>query len=158
MRPEDCASWSSCSAPMCPLDPMSRKGIWYPCEDVCNGRAGKGSVMVRQQRKIARKAGDDGIEAGYFTHDMLQVTCTVRKGIRGLNPDHEEGPQLARWMEGHKPRRKLSEAEKQELRARASRMLARRRSSEVETGLKVRPVAPNPEKTGQGMGREGSGL
>jgi hypothetical protein len=55
----------------------------------------------------------------YFHPLMLQKRCTVKPGIVGLDPDLEEGPQLQRWLDGHRERKGLSESQKAILRKRA---------------------------------------
>jgi len=117
MTSTECRLYESCSAPLCPLDPNSlEKGIWYPDEEICQARCFSRLVWVRQQGKIAKCAARMD---RYFYLRMLQRRCTVKPGITGLDPDQEEGPQLQRWLDGHRERKGLSESQKAILRKRA---------------------------------------
>lgn len=117
MTSSECRLYESCSAPLCPLDPNSlEKGIWYPDEEICQARRFSRLVLVRQQEKIAKCASR---KDRYFHPLMLQRRCTVKPGITGLDPDQEEGPQLQRWLDGHRERKGLSESQKAILRKRA---------------------------------------
>jgi hypothetical protein len=109
-----CTLFESCLAPLCPLDRSSLKGIWYPDEEVCRSRTYASLPWIRGQRKIGRVGA-----RGYFTLEMLQRNCIVKKGIAGLDSDAEEEPQLRRWLADHPERRGMSEEKKAALRQRA---------------------------------------
>jgi hypothetical protein len=91
-----CTLFESCLAPLCPLDPLSLKGIWYPDEEVCRSRSQGGRSWIRSQRRIAKVAGHS---AGYFTLEMLSRLVVIRKGITGLDPDLAEEAQLRAWFQ-----------------------------------------------------------
>ena len=109
-----CTLFESCFAPLCPLDPASLKGIWYADEEICRSRTYASLPWIRGQRKIGRVGA-----RGYFTLEMLQRNCIVKKGIAGLDPDAVEEPQLQRWLADHPERRGMSEEKKAALRQRA---------------------------------------
>lgn len=91
-----CTLFESCFAPLCPLDPVSLKGIWYPDEEICRSRSQGGRPWIRSQRRIAKVAGHG---AGYFTLEMLDRLVVIRKGITGLDPDLAEEAQLRAWFQ-----------------------------------------------------------
>ena len=111
-----CTLFESCFAPLCPLDPVSLKGIWYPDEEICRSRSQGGRLWIRSQRRIAKVAGHG---AGYFTLGMLDRLVVIRKGITGLDSDAVEEPQLGRWLADHPERRGMSEEKKARLRQQA---------------------------------------
>lgn len=63
-----CSLFESCSAPLCPLDPSSLKGVWYADEEICRCHSQGNRPCIRAQRRLAKVAG---IGAGYFTLGML---------------------------------------------------------------------------------------
>ncbi|MHC4634826.1 MAG: hypothetical protein ACYSYU_06405 [Planctomycetota bacterium] len=79
-----CRYFESCDAPLCPLDPDIDKRTWFADEPICKRRKFAKQLWRKNQRKIAKVAD---FEAGYFTKSMLDKRMTVRKGIKGLNPD-----------------------------------------------------------------------
>ena len=91
-----CTLFESCLAPLCPLDPSSLKGIWYPDEEICRSRSQGGRPWIKSQRRLARVAGSG---AGYFTLEMLGRLVVIRKGITGLDPDIPEEQQLRAWFQ-----------------------------------------------------------
>ena len=110
-----CNKFDSCSAPLCPLDEHSmRHVIWYSDEEVCVSLAHRGLPWGKAQRRIV-KAGAD--PSRYFTFEMLNRGCVIRRGITGLDPDQPEELQLKRWMKVHPPaqKRELSERQKHAL-------------------------------------------
>lgn len=109
-----CTLFEDCLAPLCPLDRNSLKGVWYPDEEICRSRSYVNLPWIRGQRKIGRVGA-----RGYFTLEMLQRNCIVKKGIAGLDPDAVEEPQLQRWFADHPARRGISEEKKAALRQRA---------------------------------------
>lgn len=95
-----CKFYAGCEAPFCPLAAESYRGILYPGEEICRSRSqGNLSWIQAQRRLIKANAG------GYFTMAMLERDCILKTGIRGLDPDKEEKPQLQDWMRKH-PRKK----------------------------------------------------
>jgi hypothetical protein len=91
-----CSLFESCSAPLCPLNPSSLNGVWYPDEEICRSRSQVNRPWIKAQRRLAKVAGSG---AGYFTLDMLGRLVVIRKGIAGLDPDLPEGPQLRSWFQ-----------------------------------------------------------
>ena len=91
-----CTLYETCLAPLCPLDPSSLNGIWYPDEEICRSRSQGNRPWIRSQRRLAKVAGS---RAGYFTVEMLGRLVVIRKGIAGLDPDLPEGPQLRTWFQ-----------------------------------------------------------
>ncbi len=106
-RSEKCKHWDKCSAPLCPLN--LNKGIWYPNEEVCSNRKFFGLQWVKNQKKIAKRAGD---KDSFFTVNMLDRKITIRTGIKGLNPDTANEADEAKWIEEHPPKKVLTEEEK----------------------------------------------
>lgn len=100
-----CTLFESCLAPLCPLDPASLKGIWYPDEEICRSRSQGGRPWIRAQRRIGKVAGHN---AGYFTLEMLSRLVVIRKGITGLDPDLSEEAQLRAWFQKRPVRRDSS--------------------------------------------------
>jgi hypothetical protein len=118
-----CSLFESCLAPLCPLDPSSLKGIWYPDEEICRSRSQGGRPWIRAQRRLAKVAGSG---AGYFTLEMLSRLVVIRKGITGLDPDLPEEPQLRTWFQKRPDRRDQPE-EGQAARARHLRKFSFRK-------------------------------
>ena len=81
---KDCRYFESCDAPLCPLDPDIDKRTWFADEPICKCRKFAKLLWRKNQRKIAKVAD---FETGYFTKKILNKRMTVRKGIKGLNPD-----------------------------------------------------------------------
>ncbi len=83
----DCEFFTSCEAPICPIDDNSKKySIWFPNEEICrseNIQEQEKAVIILQQ-KIASKVGKLGIGAGYFTHRMLESNPVVSSNTRGI--------------------------------------------------------------------------
>jgi hypothetical protein len=65
------------------------------------------------------KARDRIKDSQSFLPRVLQRNCIVKRGIAGLDPDGEEGPQLQRWLDEHPERKALSDEQKTILRQRA---------------------------------------
>ena len=93
-----CSLYTSCIAPLCPIDADSLEGVWYPGEKICQAKAGNCLPWVKAQRKIAKSEAERN---GYFTLAMLNHDCVIRKGISGLDPDKEDKQQVKKWMEEH---------------------------------------------------------
>ena len=132
---QTCTLFESCLAPLCPLDPASLKGIWYPDEDICRSRAQGGRPWIRSQRRIAKVAAHG---AGYFTLEMLSRLVVIRRGITGLDPDLAEEAQLRAWFQ-KRPERSDSSSRCQAARARHLRKFSFRKKGSrkgVGVGLK----------------------
>lgn len=112
-----CKFYAVCEAPFCPLAASSFRGIWYPGEDICRSRSQGNLSWIQAQRKLVKANAD-----GYFTMEMLNRDCILKTGIRGLDPDREERPQLQEWMRKHPRKRELSDEEKIERRKKAEGM------------------------------------
>lgn len=106
---QTCTLFESCLAPLCPLDPTSLKGIWYPDEEICRSRSQGGRPWIKAQRRLAKVAGSG---AGYFTLEMLSRLVVVRKGITGLDPDLPEEAQLRAWFQKRPERRDQLEGDR----------------------------------------------
>ena len=52
---DECPSFESCNASLCPLDSGLSDRVWYADEDVCAGRAGSGKRWIKKQRSIVRR-------------------------------------------------------------------------------------------------------
>jgi len=107
-KPEDCPSYESCSAPICPLN-SPEKYIWYPDEEVCRSTLQSNVDWIRTQKKIAKRAKDN---TKYFTFQMLNLNRTIMTGVAGLDPDKEEAPQLKRWLDRHPVRKEMPLAQR----------------------------------------------
>ena len=114
----DCDSFKNCSAPLCPLDEDSLKSEWYPLEDICKKFS---HSWIKAQRKITKKAKDD---TTYFTYEMLNRNCKIHPGIKGLDPEKDREVELKNWLIKHKPKKELTEAEKEVIKARLQRKTA----------------------------------
>jgi hypothetical protein len=120
-----CTLFDACLAPLCPLDQVSLKGIWYPDEEICRSRAQGGRPWIRSQRRIAKVASHG---AGYFTLEMLSRLVVIRKGITGLDPDLAEETQLRAWFQ-KRPVRQDRSTGGQATRARHLRKFSFRKNS-----------------------------
>lgn len=103
-----CNHYEECTAPMCPLDQTSLKGIWYPDEEICRSKINGNIPWAKMQRKIAKSTGRG---SGYFTLAMLNRSCIIRPGISGLDPDREGDSQVRKWMAEHPEKREMSAEE-----------------------------------------------
>lgn len=130
---QGCTLFESCLAPLCPLDPISLKGIWYPDEEICRSRSQGGRPWIRAQRRLAKVAGSG---VGYFTLEMLSRLVVIRKGITGLDPDLPEESQLRAWFQ-KRPERRDSSPGGQETRARHLRKFSFRKKGSRK-GAEVR--------------------
>ena len=124
-----CTLFENCLAPLCPLDTVSLKGIWYPDEEICRSRSQGGRPWIRSQRRIAKVASHG---AGYFTIEMLSRLVVIRKGITGLDPDLSEEAQLRAWFHKRPERREPS------TKGQASRALHLRKFSFRKKGSRKR--------------------
>jgi hypothetical protein len=110
---QSCKFYTLCEAPFCPLAASSFKGIWYPGEDICRSRIYGNLSWIQAQRKLVKAAAE-----GYFTMEMLDRDCILKTGIRGLDPDREERPQLQEWMRKHPRKRQVTTEERAEIKER----------------------------------------
>ena len=108
MSNNSCKNYQVCGAPICPMDERSLKCIWYPDEEICISSAYGNLTWIKAQRKIAKTSAQAN---RYFTVEMLEANCVIRKGIIGLDPNVDEKPQLQRWLKEHPSKRILSEEE-----------------------------------------------
>ncbi len=122
---QTCTLFESCLAPLCPLDPSSLKGIWYPDEEMCRSRSQGGRPWIKAQRRLSKVAGSG---AGYFTLAMLSRLVVIRKGITGLDPDLPEEAQLRAWFQKRPDRREAA------TKGQASRALHLRKFNFRKTG------------------------
>jgi len=108
-----CKKYDTCNAPLCPLDEQSLKhGIWYPDEEVCPVRAYTNLPWIQSQKKLVKKTGRAG---RYFTPQMLERNCVIRRGIEGLDADQAEDYELKKWLRDHPEKRVLSKKEREKL-------------------------------------------
>jgi hypothetical protein len=83
MEKEKCKYSDYCNAPLCPLDKESLEaGIWYPDEEVC--RMKNPPKWIKNQKKIVKAGASPDY---YFDYQMLNNLKTIRKGIKGEDPD-----------------------------------------------------------------------
>jgi hypothetical protein len=106
-----CRNFGKCSAPFCPLERYTRKKddprIWFPDEEICTKREVNKITLVKQQRKIKKKAKD---RETYYTREMLEVNCTVNSSMTGIDSNKARKPQVIAWKMKHPPisKRKLN--------------------------------------------------
>lgn len=95
----NCKHYESCSAPICPRNADSVKHcIWFPGEETCS--LTDVPEWVKRQRKLSLYASKEG----YFNADMLSHGFTIRKGIRGCDPDRlieERAVDVLHWLREH---------------------------------------------------------
>ena len=103
-----CSLYTSCIAPLCPIDTDTLGGVWYPGEKICREKRGSLLPWVKAQRKISKS---EARQNRYFTLAMLNHDCVIRKGISGLDPDKEDKQQVKKWMEEHPGIKPLSQDE-----------------------------------------------
>ena len=103
-----CSLYTSCIAPLCPIDTDSLQGVWYPDETICQEKTSRLLLWVKAQRKISKSEAQQN---RYFTLPMLNHDCVIRKGISGLDPDKEDKQQVKKWMEEHPGIKPLSQDE-----------------------------------------------
>ena len=94
----DCKYFETCSAPICPRNAASLKNsVWYGDEEVCRV---ENAPLVKRQRKIAKLGL--GINDGCFTAAMLERTCVVGRGMRGIPPeDYPFDEPVKKWLNAH---------------------------------------------------------
>lgn len=105
MKAEDCPRHEICNASLCPLNNLDERSDWFPDEEVCKNKDYSNLDWIKNQKKIAKKAKD---ASKYFNFQMLNRNCRVTKGIIGLDPEKDEGPQLKKWLDLHPTMKKMS--------------------------------------------------
>jgi hypothetical protein len=121
----NCPHFSSCSAPLCPLDPSSLlHAAWFPIEDICI-RNDYGTDPKYRWIKVQRKMKNRSVpfEAGAFTVDMLLRVNKVTVTMEGLK-DLKNIKELESWMNKHPVKKEMSEEKKQILRERMNKARA----------------------------------
>lgn len=83
-KPEDCPKFEDCEANLCPLDREINTRTWFPDEPFCTFKGYQRLHWLKKQKKIA-KIGN--YETGYFTKPILDSLQTIKRGIKGVNPD-----------------------------------------------------------------------
>ena len=112
MKAEECNSFSTCGATICPLDDYVNDAEWFSSEGICTQYS---YPWIKAQRKISKKAKDNKT---YFTLKMLERNCIIKSGIIGLDPEKDKIEELKKWMKKHPVKRELTEEEKNKLRDR----------------------------------------
>lgn len=108
---EECPSYSVCGAPICPLDPEKDIGIWFPDDEIC--RTNHSPEWVNIQKKIKKKSLNTDT---FYNLKMLMLNCIIGKRFYGINPDKDYSIQISKWFMDHRPKRVLTEEEKEILR------------------------------------------
>src|SRR5512136_77185 len=115
MKPQDCPSFGSCQAPLCPLDAQSiQHGIWFADEAICC-KCHQSERWIAIQRRIAKRTQDRA--RGYFTVAMLDALGVAGRAITGLDPNVRDGGTSEKAWVGRKGRKPLSETARQDRRA-----------------------------------------
>ena len=111
----NCKKFERCAAPICPMVGMiDTSAIWFPREEICSLQKYCKTNLVRNQRKIAKKARNT---EGFFNQEMLSHRLIVGKLIKGICPDlpiSESGKVISNWI-GRHPERQMSEEQKRKL-------------------------------------------
>jgi hypothetical protein len=79
----------------------------YPEEEICRSRSQGNLSWIQAQRRLIKANAE-----GYFTMEMLGRDCILKSGIRGLDPDREEKPQLQEWMKKHPRKREVTDEDR----------------------------------------------
>jgi ribosomal protein L39E len=82
----DCPSFTTCSAPLCPL--FSTNGeIWFCDESICHKRGIQAEHKVlKVQKKLAKYTKQNG-DIGYFDMAMLGKMRRITHKTVGCDPD-----------------------------------------------------------------------
>lgn len=120
----NCKKFDSCSAPLCPKQPLSLATCsWFPGEEICSLAEFSALPWIKSQRRIARKGL--GFDAGCFSVDMLEHPFILTIGTRGLDPDRDPPGEKAviKWIKSHPARvkREMSEEERKQCAERLAR-------------------------------------
>lgn len=99
VKPQDCPSFDSCDATMCPLGDSVGwldKAAWFPGEEICNCQGPK-PRWVEIQHRIDKATNRDP-KRGFFTLRMLEVLNSVHPSIRGIDVDtKDEAADVEKW-------------------------------------------------------------
>ena len=76
---EECSSFLTCDAPLCPLDKDVDLRIWYPDEPICKGHYAKGVRWIRKQRSIIRNQTKSWLNGNYITKKQLEDASKPKK-------------------------------------------------------------------------------
>ena len=79
----DCPFLEGCEAPLCPMSPNLKHGVWFPGEPICRSKLFSNLRWLITQQEIARLPRKH--ERGYFTLGMLRTIRRVRPDLRGRN-------------------------------------------------------------------------
>jgi hypothetical protein len=113
MTAPECKKYDTCNAPLCPMDAQSlAHGIWYPDEEICGMRTHTSLSWIKNQKKLLKRSGTAD---RYFTLQMLERNCIIRRGIEGLDPNYLEDDQLKKWLRDHPEKRMLSKTEREKI-------------------------------------------
>ncbi|MDY6833970.1 MAG: hypothetical protein SVY53_04125 [Chloroflexota bacterium] len=93
--PTDCQLFTSCRAPLCPLDPCVINGVWYTSEPICRVEQFQDLPWIGRQRDIKKLVGRNSDT--FFTLKMLDRVRTVHPGLRGADPGISNGE--GQWIE-----------------------------------------------------------
>lgn len=77
----DCPLLEGCVAPLCPMSPNLKQGVWFPGEPICRSKLFSSLRWLITQKEIARLPGK--YDRGYFTIDMLRAIRRIRPELRG---------------------------------------------------------------------------
>lgn len=147
MTSNNCPTYSSCSAPICPLDPGRGCHQWFADESICTAQKPGGEASpawIGVQRRIARATRDP--DRGYWTVAMLESAWKVSRSIRGVDPDSgREEEAISNWIAARKKPAALSPERVAELKARIRGFLSKRR---LPTGASSTP--PSQQVSGEG--------
>ncbi len=80
---KDCNNYSTCAAPLCPLDPDIHKRTWIMGEDIC--KAHKAEPWIQRQLKLQRTKPASLLEQP-LSLDYLTRTAPKK---RTLSPEHK---------------------------------------------------------------------
>lgn len=116
---EECPNFGVCDAPICLLDSEKENCIWFPDDGICKKNFPPDWVKIQKKIKKKTRSLDT-----YYTYEMLNRNCIVKGGIVGIDPDREREGQIRRWFRNHKPKKVLTEEEKEILRKRFAKKLS----------------------------------
>ena len=88
MTMEECPSFNTCSAPLCPLDPKIDTRVWYPSEEVCKRKwKPLAPHWLQKQRRLARRCQ---LLHTYFTLKMILALRWITQKTKGIDPDSDQ--------------------------------------------------------------------
>jgi hypothetical protein len=142
MTKDECKWFETCSAPLCPLDADSLvRCTWFPDEEVCKLADHRMTTLAVRQRKISKATGKDA-NRGCFTAKMILHPCTIKSGVRGLDPEspitttREMG-----WIRARAGNRELSGEEKEKRRQSVLKMRGADTGRTVEADRQTQAVS-----------------